>query len=155
MALFSRWKKNKPKSSSSEIELKVHEKEIKEGLFREIDEQQEQEDYTKKRRFLRYDVANSLWYSVADSEDQIKEVGIARQMALGGLGMHTFNPLEIGGKLNMEIVTDDDHSLKIASEVAYCNQLDDGTFDVGVEFTQINADDLIYLKKKFPPKPDV
>ena len=162
MALFNRKKGKKSKQgggeegdSSAEMQITLEEKDIQEGLYEEVNNTAAAEvDHTKKRRFLRYDAANSLWYSVADSEFPLKEVGITKMIALGGLGMQTFNPIDKGRKLKMEIVMDDDRHINITSEVVYCIPLGDGTFDVGVQFVRILGEDLVYLKSKYPPKPD-
>jgi hypothetical protein len=75
-----------------------------------------------------------------DGSEAAQLLSRTRTLGLGGLMFESDNPLERGESLNVEVVLTD-HTIKAAGVVVYVDRQGDGSWQNGVQFTEISEDD--------------
>ena len=92
-----------------------------------------------RRRFPRVPVENKVL--VRDPADTPRaEFAETNSVGLGGCGFRSELPLEVDQRIELLILVDP-LLLKAKARVAYTRPLDDGGFDVGVEFVELKDKD--------------
>lgn len=76
----------------------------------------------------------------ADGAEVATHFSRTRTLGLGGLMFETETPLERGESLDIEIVLGK-HAIKAAGVVVYVDRQGDGTWQNGVQFSEISEDD--------------
>lgn len=75
-----------------------------------------------------------------DGGEAAPQLSRTRTLGLGGLMFETDNPLERGESLSVEVVLGE-HTIKAAGVVVYVDRQGDGSWQNGVQFTEISEDD--------------
>ena len=78
--------------------------------------------------------------SLPDGGETAAQLSRTRTLGLGGLMFETENPLDRGESLSIEVVLGD-HTIRAAGVVVYVDRQGDGTWQNGVQFTEISEDD--------------
>lgn len=77
---------------------------------------------------------------LSDGSEAAQQLSRTRTLGLGGLMFESENPLERGESLNVEVLLAD-HTIRAAGVVVYVDRQGDGSWQNGVQFTEISEDD--------------
>lgn len=72
--------------------------------------------------------------------DGREELGLTKEIALGGCGVITNDSVGLNNSVELLIAIDGDTVIKALGKVVYERPLDDGKFELGVEFMHMNDD---------------
>ena len=99
-----------------------------------------------RRRYPR--IAAPVFYRPA-GPDFLHHRRAAVDVSLGGMRVYTDDHLEVGMRLEIDLLLDPDRTTTCWARVAWVEKLADGAsaaFDIGLEFLDMSAEDLRLLK---------
>lgn len=104
------------------------------------------------RRAPRHDSVNLLWYESCEGSDgpPVRGIGNTVNISTGGIAIRTARPLRRGQKLSVEVFTKLERKIKAVCEVTHVSPSGEQFHLNGLRFVAISADDLEYLREKFP-----
>jgi hypothetical protein len=81
----------------------------------------------------------------ADQQDYIISIGRTLDVSQGGVKVETHRPLEQGTELEMDIAIED-RIIAATGVVCHTEELKNGLFGTGIQFTTISEEDREYLR---------
>jgi c-di-GMP-binding flagellar brake protein YcgR len=102
-----------------------------------------------QRRFPR--IASHHSVMVTKLTDGSEERGLTNTIALGGCGVITSDSIGMGNTVELLIAIDPQNVIKALGRVVYERPLDDGRYEVGVEFVHMNDDAARHIARLFDP----
>jgi c-di-GMP-binding flagellar brake protein YcgR len=123
------------------------------------------ETFAERRKFARYSLKLRVNYTAAEQATQHEShsKSITKDLGLGGIALVVHEELEIGKEIQVKIDLpsiqdlfsgdDENESLSAAektvnllSKVAWCRPYEEGTFLIGVQFLDLEHEDVVLLK---------
>jgi hypothetical protein len=77
------------------------------------------------------------------------ELGLTKTIALGGCGVITSDSVGLHNTVELLIAIDGDTVIKALGRVVYERSIDDGKFELGVEFMHMNDDAARHIVRLF------
>jgi len=102
----------------------------------------------KQRRFPRIVTENVALVRTVGEADEVEGFAKTRSLGLGGCGFVTDQALTEGSTVHL-LVSLSGRAIAMTARVVYSRPLDE-RWDSGVEFVDIEASDLAFLKSKLP-----
>ena len=110
-------------------------------------------DKPERRKFVRLNLSADILYSKPDTKEKIIPV-FAKNIASGGMCLVAFEPIAKGEILNLSIaIPQKKEPITVQGKVVWQSEFIVGdrasskSYDTGVEFTNINADDFKVIQK--------
>lgn len=102
----------------------------------------------EKRRKPRIDSHNLVSYLCFDEDNRESTQGIGRTLDVseGGIRLETHIPMAIQRNISLTIGLDED-IMEFKGRLAYCKKREDGKFETGIEFSDMDKKRLILLRQ--------
>jgi c-di-GMP-binding flagellar brake protein YcgR len=100
-----------------------------------------------QRRFPR--IASHHSVMVTKLTDGSEEIGLTKTIALGGCGVITADSVGMDHTVELLIAITPDNVIKALGRVVYERPLEDGRYEVGVEFVHMNDDAARHIARLF------
>ena len=103
------------------------------------------------RKGVRVESEQFISYKLFDSENRICDEGmaLAKDISRTGIAVENRCGFEVGAKLELTIALSED-LVQTEGLVRNVNKIDDKSYLIGIEFTQITDDQIKKLSKEFP-----
>jgi hypothetical protein len=88
-----------------------------------------------RRRYVRVDIENLIWYSLLDENDQTMSQGMGRALNIcrAGLLLETVHPIKSDG-ISLNTVDMDNNVIEMKGKIVYCRKIDSGVYQSGISF---------------------
>ena len=106
---------------------------------------------TSNRKGVRVESEQFISYKLFDSENRICDEGmaLAKDISRSGVAVENRRTFEIDSRLELTIALSED-LVQTEGMVRNVKEIDDKTYLIGIEFTQITEDQIKKLSKEFP-----
>jgi len=103
------------------------------------------------RKASRLESTQFISYRLYDSEDRVCEEGMAKTKDISRTGVAVENrtPFKVDARVELTIALSEE-LIKTEAVVRNCLEIDENTFQIGMQFTQISEDEIQKLSKEFP-----
>ena len=103
---------------------------------------------SESRRKPRIGSHNLVSYMCMDEDNQAIKQGIGRTLNIseGGILLETHSPIETGRIVSLTIGMEDD-LMDFRGKIAHSKERDDGRFETGIEFSTMNAEEMVFLQQ--------
>jgi len=102
-----------------------------------------------KRRHLRFDYSRLISFTHYDSANDVEIPGrmaAVHDLSESGILIQTAESLELGNILDLDIAFEQEKIIRAQGEVVHQRKTGEGLSYTGIKFTNIDKDDLEYLK---------
>jgi hypothetical protein len=106
---------------------------------------------SQDRKSARLESDQFISYRLYDSEDRVCDEGMAKTIDISrsGVAVENRTQFEVGAKVELTIALTED-LVKTEGVVRNCEQKDEATFHIGIEFSNISESEIKQLAEEFP-----